>query len=242
LRRILVLLVCFLVCVANATAQESRPPDADSVRTLYQALDYEAAERAAVAALDSDVVRTVSELAELHFMLGLIRYVRSDTLAARADFETVLSLDESYQPDPVLVSPRATSFFEQVRSDYRFTQPPGPEATRYLLVYDLRPGATLRSAILPGWGQWYRGDRTRGTVLGVAWVAAAGTAAALHILDEGDQDRSVARGAATAAAGVLWLYGYVDALLTPAYSSDARLRVMPVVTGDELGVSVAFRF
>jgi hypothetical protein len=215
---------------------------ADSVRVLYQNLDYDAAERLALETLDSGESISIEDRAELHFLVGLVNYVRSDSVTARADFETVFSLNPNYLPDPILVPPRVLAFFNRVRSDARPHTPGDLVRTRYVMVYDLRPGAALRSAVLPGWGQIYRGDVGKGGVMAGAWVATAGTALTLTLLGNGNDDVRGVRIAAMSTAGIVWLYSYLDALLVPGYTSSDGVRVTPMLTHESAGVRAALHF
>jgi hypothetical protein len=61
------------------------------------------------------------------------------------------------------------------------TLPAPGGGVRYVLQPDLRPGAAVRSAMLPGWGQRHKGERTRGWILTSAWAAAAAGAVGTHI-------------------------------------------------------------
>lgn len=237
-RFIVVLLASTLLC-AEAVAQEHA---ADSVRALYQSLEYEAAERMALEALHSGETMSIGDRAELHFLIGLVSYVRSDSVAARADFETVLSLTQDYSPDPVLVPPRVMAFFNRVRGDFIPQMAEGTVQTRYLMVYDLRPGAALRSAVLPGWGQIYRGDTTNGGVMTGAWVASAGTALTLTLLGDGNPDLRGIRIATLSTAGLVWLYSYLDALLVPGYSSSSGIQVTPMVAPEAVGFRTTLHF
>lgn len=215
---------------------------ADSVRVLYQNLDYDAAERLALETLDSDDPLSIENRAELHFLVGLVNYVRSDSIAARADFETVLSLDPNYLPDPILVPPRVLAFFNRVRDGYRPEVSQEVFRIRYVMVHDMRPGAALRSAVLPGWGQIYRGDVGKGGVMAGAWIATAGTALTLSLLGNGNDDIRGVRIAAMSTAGIVWLYSYLDALLVPGLTSSDGVRVTPMVSPESVGVRTTLHF
>jgi TolB-like protein len=50
-------------------------------------------------------------------------------------------------------------------------------------------GAVARSAVLPGWGQWYQKQRTKSVLWMSAEVLAAGAAGALHVLAKREEQR-----------------------------------------------------
>jgi hypothetical protein len=225
-----------------ATAQDVGGSYADSVRVLYQSLEYDAAEEMAIKAIDSESIASLDELADLHFLLGLVRYVRSDSGQARADFETVLSLNEAYEPDPVLVPPRVMSFFDNVRAEMSHERAPAP-VIRYVMVHDPRPEAALRSAILPGWGHWHRGEPGKGILLAASWTITAGTALSLGLIDDSDNPSlTTPKTIAAAAAGAIWLYSYLDALMRPVAPHHQGIRIAPAIHEGGSGISASVRF
>ena len=126
---------------------------------------------------------------------------------------------------------------EGVKRAWQQAEVPGnPSAVRYVLVEDLRAAAAMRSLALPGWGQLYKGENTKGWILlGVWGMAASGTVLAHIIRKQAEDDYLAATEAlpeqeildrfdrfntwhkarnnlALATAG-LWAYSYLDALI-----------------------------
>lgn len=186
-RRVVVLLgLCGLFLGRGAAVAQ---PDADplgllgAMRDAYERIDYGTAERRAREALDMHEAFSADQLVEVHTLLGLILYARNEPLEAREQFEAALSLDPALELDPVLVSPKTLEFFEEVRST--FTVEGGGEresVIRYVRVHDPRPAATVRSVVLPGWGQLYKGERAKGWVLVGLWGATAAGTVTAHVL------------------------------------------------------------
>lgn len=56
------------------------------------------------------------------------------------------------------------------------------------LVLKSKIDATYRSLILPGWGQFYNGDKIKGVVFSVVEVGLFGTAVWMHLLGAGKED------------------------------------------------------
>lgn len=92
------------------------------------------------------------------------------------------------------------------------------------------PGnAALRSALVPGWGQWFNGERQKGALLGSSTLVAAGAAAWLFVQSDRTYDDYTARGVADdplhdrykrerlgawialGAVSAVYIYGIVDA-------------------------------
>ena len=97
---------------------------------------------------------------------------RQRYLTARIHFLSLLSIRPDFKLDPVNVSPKIISFFEQLKNETR--NPKTEQAigyTKYVFLEDLRPGATLRSTLLPGWGQIYKHQKKRGYFIGGVFIA-----------------------------------------------------------------------
>ncbi len=233
------------------------------MRAAYERLDYDAADALGLALLQGGRA-TPAELVDVHTTLAFIRFTRNRLAEARAQFRAALSLDPGLALDPLLVSPKILEFFETVRQEHALRPGPADEAAavRYVVVPDRRPAAALRSMAVPGWGQLYKADRRKGRALLAAWAATAGGAAAAHLVrhdaraayrSETDPARVGERfdryaawhkarnNLALAAAGV-WVYSYVDALLTPdRRASMAAFTARPVAAPDRMGVAVTWR-
>lgn len=236
LRWIGVLLGC-LLATAPACAQDGGGR-VEAVWTAYQQLEYGRADSLARSVLAAYADYTPAQLAEVHTVLGLMAYADGAEGEARRQFEAALSLDPGLELDPLLVSPKILAFVDDVRAQQaqRPSRPAGDaEAARYVVQPDPRPPAAMRSMLVPGWGQLYKGESRKGWALVGAWGVAAGGAVTAHVLrgraeeaylDEDDPARvadrydrfntwhRVRNNAALAAAGV-WLVAYVDALVRP---------------------------
>ena len=174
-----------LVLALCGGAVQAQPVDpADLVRAVREAtarLDYATAEARAREVLARYEAFSPDQLVEVHTTLGVVLHARNDDVEARRQFEAALSLDPTHTLDPVLVSPKTVGLFETIRAELAQGAPgtTGAPVLRYVVVPDLRVGAALRSAALPGWGQFHKGDRARGWAFAVGvGTAAVATAAA----------------------------------------------------------------
>ena len=162
-------------------AQPANPAELlRAVREATERLDYATAEARAREALARYEAFAPDQLVEIHTTLGVLLAARNDDIEARRQFEAALSLDPAQTLDPVLVPPKTVALFEAVRRDVASAAGSGaPPVLRYVVLPDRRPGAAWRSAVAPGWGQFYKGDRGRGTAFAIGvGVAAVGAAAA----------------------------------------------------------------
>lgn len=260
------LLLALALFLAAAPARSQQPPRLAGIWDAYQQLDYERAADSARVALEAFDRYAPPELAQVHAVLGLIDFAGNDASAARAQFAAALSLDPDLRLDPLLVSPKTRAFFEEVRTEVTQTRPGAepPPSVRYVVVEDRRTAAALRSMVLPGWGQLYKGHRTKGAVLTGLWSAAAGSMALAHLrrrdarqrYDEATTPEEATaryepfnrwhrrRTAALYAAATIWAVGYVDALATRAAPPASRpLRLDPALgPGGRLHAAIRVRF
>jgi hypothetical protein len=92
--------------------------------------------------------------------------------SARSHFLTLLSIQPDFELDPINVSPKIISFFEQIKKEVKSSQTENAiEYTKYVFLEDPRPAATFRSALIPGWGQMYKSQKKRGYIIGGAFIA-----------------------------------------------------------------------
>ena len=188
MRRVVVLLgLCGLFLLGGKVAFAQ--PDSDpsgllgAMRDAYGRLDYTTAERRAREALASFDAFSADQLVEVHTTLALILYARNEPLEAREQFEAALSLNPSLDLDPLLVSPKTLEFFEEIKSSLAEGGAAVREPViRYVQVRDPRPAATMRSLVLPGWGQLYKGETVKGWALLGLWSTATAGAVASHVL------------------------------------------------------------
>lgn len=237
----------------------------DEIRAAYQQLDYEAAVERARAALAEDDGLTLAARTEIHSILALIAYTRGDLDEARRHFNLALDLDPAHTLDPLLVSPKIVSFFDEVRAERRrsATETTGGPEIRYVVVRDNRPDAALRSMVLPGWGQLYKGERTKGWALAGLWGLNASAVVVAHLQAERSRNAYLdetnaaevaarydtynswhrARNSLLLGAAGIWLYSYVDALLSPGERPAQAYRPGPVsVLPSRTGLSLRLHF
>lgn len=267
--RTTLLLALLMVLPRARPADAQTAPPVDVLWDIYQQLDYEAATDSATLALRSPEQYSVSELAEIHTILGLIAYSRDGEAEARSEFINALRLAPDLQLDSLLVSPKILSVFNEVRAELeRPREGPAEQASsvRYVIVEDPRAEAALRSMLLPGWGQLHKGERRKGLFLLGTWSAAVAGATitffgrrsarrayedadtvdeALDRYDPYNRWHQAHQAVLVGMAGV-WLFGYVDALIAqqsgPAARSPSRVDLSPSATPSTVGVHLRVRF
>ena len=251
--------------VVPAWGQENDAPRLDAIWEAYQQFEYDAARALARAALDA--YEGPEDLAEVLVILGLISYSENRELEAELQFKEALRLNPNTHLDPLLVSPTIREFFEEVKGRMEQagtdeTLDPGV-VPRYVLVPDRRSEAVLRSMVLPGWGQLYKGDRTKGIVLLGVWGFTAAGSLTAHLRRQQARDDYLAaitteeaidrydtfnqrhklRNALLISAASVWIVSYVDALLVDNRPRQQRsLLLAPAFSPQQVQLFVRVRF
>lgn len=231
------LLLPLLAVPCFSFAQDSPAVIADKIKQNYNQLNYNDAEKEAVAAIKNYRMFSPDQLVQIHQILGLIYFSQNKPSQARLQFEEALSLNADLKLDPLFVSPKIVEFFENVKREWALhqnEQKPQPGTVRYIVLQDPRPSAAIRSMVLPGWGQMYKGQTRRGLIFSSLWgVGVLGTVLA-HIARNNAEDDYLAETDPTKidsrfstfnnyhklrnsffvfSVGV-WLVSYLDAVLT----------------------------
>ena len=228
------LLFCLLMPSVVWGQEEDRQLVVD-MREAFQGLDYDQAEVLAGEILARYEMFSTDELIETHVTLALIRYAQNRQSEAELQFVSALSLKPDLELDPVLVSPKVITFFEELKAsrDQVEQETETPGASRYIFVQDPRPAAAIRSMIVPGWGQFYKDEPVKGYVFAGAWVGSVGATIVTHIRRQ-DAARAYRlardpdditekyntynrthklRNAMFLTAASVWVVSYIDALL-----------------------------
>ncbi len=239
-------------------------PAVADVRHAYEELDFDLALATADSIIASERGYTPDELVEVHTIAALVHIARNQPSAARPHFVSALSIDPDLELNPANASPQALELFRSVRSDLASGQAfESSSAIRYLRVNDPRPAAAYRSMLIPGWGQLYKGQRTRGYVFMGLWAAtAAGTLSAHIIRHDREQaylDETVPsqvqsryddfnrwhriRNNLAIAAAATWVVSYLDALIfegpeRPTHGPALGLSYLDLPGGSEPSISL----
>ncbi len=154
---VVVYCILFFVCTLVAVGAEDV---VEPIQQAYDEGDIDQAEYLALKALQHPESLTFDQVQEIHKLLAFCYVALDDRESAKAEFLEVLEINPRMTLDPMYVSPKIISVFEEAQREFR-TRPP-EEKTFDPKAVQLR--ASLRSLILPGWGQWKKGQRTRGYV------------------------------------------------------------------------------
>ena len=156
-------MLCFsavqLLFSQEPTASERTLADA---QTAYDDGRYDEAELIAlrgVRALENDSLATLP----FRVLLGFVYVARDQTEDAYREFLKVININPAFELDPVMTSPKILEVFRRAKKDYMDNWMSQPQIYR-MPQADVRLAASARSLVLPGWGQYYKDQKIKGTV------------------------------------------------------------------------------
>lgn len=234
------------------------------IRSAYERADLDMAEQRIAEAMAQYEQFSAVDLAQVHEFSALVNYVKGDATEAEKQLGLALQLNPSLELDSILAPPGLVQIAEQLKTALQESGQIAEEEpeVRYLVLADPRPSAAMRSMLVPGWGQVYKGDRKKGYRMLGAWGLTAGGTLTAHILRKSAEnkylDATTLAGAQSlyddfnrwhqvrnnlflAAAGV-WVYSYLDALIFQAPVGDQRVQfhAVPGPTGPDMHLVVRF--
>ena len=234
------------------------------IRSAYERVDLGIAEQRIKEALDNYEQFSPNELAQIYVFSALVNYAQDNRSEAESQLGLALQLNPRLEIDPIITPPGLVEIAEELKKVMASTGNAVEEQPelRYLVVSDPRPGAALRSMVVPGWGQVYKGQKRKGyNLLGLWGVTAGGTIAAhilranaenkyldastsseaLNLYDDFNRWHKVRNNLFIAATGV-WVYSYIDALIYQTSPESRRVQVYaaPGLTGPQMKMIVRF--
>ncbi|NOY60161.1 MAG: hypothetical protein GXO75_14700 [Calditrichaeota bacterium] len=108
---------------------------------------------------------------EIYKYAGFIAFQNGNSTLAANHFWNLLSIDPTYMLDPVTTSPKVLTLFQKTKIEFL------EDMNKRLKTLQLQnTRSTPWRAVFPGWEQWRRGYRGKGTALaGAGLVALGGT-------------------------------------------------------------------
>lgn len=196
-----------------------------------------------VASLDADSLRG-ADRAEAHRIQGIACFFLGRMADAERELLAYLTLDLDARLDPAVTPPEAVNFFEDVRARHAA----GLRALRP------RPRRWAALNLLPPWGQFQNGERTRGWIIAGAGAALLATNVGSYVAlqswcdvpdrtcEDGDSrgDRARRMRAVNLVSGVgllaVYAYGVIDGFIgyRRAPARDPELHLVPIPSGAAL--------
>jgi tetratricopeptide (TPR) repeat protein len=155
------------------------------VQQLYESLQFEKAIDLSHQLLRTPQKFTKDDLLLIHQFTAYAFFNLGKPDSARKHFVTILAMDPNYQLDSVTTSPKIVRYFNDLKRTLKDRTVETKIAyIRYIFVEDRRPGAAWRSALLPGWGQWYKGQKKKALWTGTAFGLSATFTVAAALLEK----------------------------------------------------------
>jgi hypothetical protein len=168
MRKLFFISILLLVTlVVSASAQTPADSLFHVAQIAYDNGDFEGAEVAALRGLRS--AEQLDEFGQLkfHLLLGFVYVAKEQKGVALQEFTRVVVTNPAYELDPVQISPKIVEVFREAKKVYMDRIMSEPEVYR-MPQADVRMAASWRSAVLPGWGQFYKKQDVKGAALASA--------------------------------------------------------------------------
>ncbi len=260
------ILTALILCIGTAVishsplhAQEKQEQILERILDTIRQGKIPAAEALADSALTVYYHFDKSHLAELHTLRALLHDFSGNESEVRKHFRLAIELSPAITLSSLYFSPKLRTIFDEERNNFNGTHPSGTQndliepEIRYVPVKDGRVDASLRSLLIPGWGQFYKKQKKRGyffsATTGLLLTAATFSllrenSARADYLDATDSQRIGElystynryyrlRRNLFLASGIVWYLGFLDALITPEpffENGKLALRLRPETT------------
>jgi len=213
-------------------AQENSLNRAAAIKRALQRAEFQIAADLADSAIARFREYLPAPLAEIHALRALVYFEQNNIARAEEHLALALQLDSNLALDPVFFSPQIQKLLEELRPRVATLGSAPARTVRYVIVADPRLEAAWRSLLLPGWGQRFKGQKTKGRVFSIAAAALAGATVTGHLLraraeknylNAGDNEVKrrynifnryhLLRNNLALALGLVWSVGILDALI-----------------------------
>jgi len=160
--------ILLVPCICYFCAAQTTNSSIAGLRLQYESLQFEETISRAGRLLESGQHSSPNELIAIHEYMALSYYNLGDIDSSKSHFLSILSIDERYEPDPVNISPKIIEFYNQLQQDHQtdISRSQAIPYTKYVFEEDRRRSAMFRSAVLPGWGQMHKLQKTKGYIIG----------------------------------------------------------------------------
>lgn len=174
--------VYLFFALAPVRAQITAPDRVNEIKRALQQVEFEIAAALADSAIAHFREYQPAQLAEIHSFRALVFFEQGQSERAEEHLALALQLNPELQLDPIFFSPQIRQQLEVLRPQIVTLNHVAVPATRYILIDDPRIAATWRSLLLPGWGQHFKGQKTKSRFFSIAAATLAGATLASHLL------------------------------------------------------------
>lgn len=203
-----------------------------------------------------------AQLADIHALRALVFFEQGNARRGEEHLALALQLDANLQLDPIFFSPQIRQRLEELRPKIVTLSHANMPAVRYIVVPDPRLEAAWRSLLLPGWGQRYKGQKTKGRLFSIAAVTLAGATLTSHFLRENAEKKyleaveesdlksrydtfnryHLLRNNLALALGVVWGAAALDALIVRVEPKTNKVGFVPVFHLEPTSAYLSWQF
>ena len=160
------------IFISSALIAQTAEYEIFQLRFLYNEIKFEEVISKGNELLKDTEILNKFNLTEIHTYLALSFYNIGKQDSSRSHFYTLLSLDADFEPDAVNTSPKILSFFQEIKNSFRldYNNKVALPFKSYIFVEDIRPMAALRSLVFPGWGQYYKEQKSKAYIFGITFL------------------------------------------------------------------------
>jgi len=173
---ILITISCLILFfyTENSIAQKQNP-DISQIKYLYDTLRFEKSIEFGQHVLKKEKHIPAQHLEYIHKYMAYSFYNLGMIDSVRIHFLSLLTINPKMELNPVETSPKIIDFFNQIKLNFKELNEDSNIISypKYIFIEDKRPDAAWRSAILPGWGQYYKGETSRAYILGAAFLTSS---------------------------------------------------------------------
>ena len=165
----LITIWCITLAISVTMAQPSNP--LKKVKQAFVSFEYQRVIRLADSLMENPELLDTLQTIELLRMKAISHYSLNQQEMATLCFVRILQLNEKYQLDPLINSPKIIAFFETIKKDFlKSRKPPAKLSTTFAPVKKNPDFSEIRkpllhSMLLPGWGHLNMGRGKKGFAL-----------------------------------------------------------------------------
>jgi hypothetical protein len=253
--------IIIIIIAPLSYAQTGATDRAVEIKRALQQAEFQIAADLADSAIAHFREYTPSQLADIHALRALIFFEQGSSARGEEHLMLALQLDPGLQLDPIFFSPQIREHLEALRPQIVTPGNTNAPAVRYIVVPDLRLEAAWRSLLLPGWGQRFKGQKTKGRLFTISAAALAGATLASHILRERAETKyletveeadiksrydtlnryHLLRNNLAMALGVVWSAAALEALISRVDPKAARVGIVPLLEKNSPPVYLAMQ-
>jgi hypothetical protein len=178
MKRIFPIIFIFLIASSYSIAQEATY---EKAKKLYENFDSQGFLKMSDQLIKKGTLSD-SLMINLYEMRAIVFYMNGDEQSIRKSFESILTIQKKYSPDPEIISDILIQIFKEVKTEYTRNHPEQnvlkdstqvKQEIKVIAPHILR-NAITQNILLPGLGHIYASNKTKGWITAVASVVNIG--------------------------------------------------------------------